>query len=199
MKSVRVLASSYETPLYCSRCSLKRSISWTSSSGRFSMKPPRLVLYTKRGTCNLEQICGQASRPAHPDLLSCRLAKTSLTRYTHGGGYDLRCDATTIRRADGSGDRVPVHHQVKERGAGNGHEQTTTEASYRSHNHSRASCGGSWPHVARIEQSPLPWRSGLSFAVSLDDSYACPSVSSKCQCEGLSSTPNVVILLCALQ
>src|SRR5450830_1901790 len=143
MKSVRVLASSYETPLYCSRCSLKRSISWTSSSGRFSMKPPRLVLYTKRGTCNLEQICGQASRPSHSDFLSCRLAKTSLTRYTHNGGYDLRCDATTIRRADGSGDRVPVHHQVKERGAGNGHEQTITEASM---DYCRTSCAGTAQH-----------------------------------------------------
>src|SRR5450756_3135234 len=71
-------------------------------------------------------------------------------------GEDFRCDAVPIRRADGSGDRVPVHHWIKKgrRRARNGHEQTTTEASYRSHNHSRASCGGSWPHVARIEQSP---------------------------------------------
>src|SRR5664280_1957948 len=47
---------------------------------------------------------------------SCRLAKTSPTRYACSGGYDVHCDAALIRRADGSGDRVPVHHQVKERG-----------------------------------------------------------------------------------
>src|SRR5450756_3070986 len=93
------------------------------------MKPPHSTLYTKREACKLEQICGQANRPAHSGLLSCRLAKTSPPRYICSGGHDVRCDTATIRRADGSGDRVPVHHQVKERGARNGHEQTTTEMS----------------------------------------------------------------------
>src|SRR5450756_759632 len=44
---------------------------------------------------------------------SSRLAKTSPPRYICNGGYDLRCDAATIRRADGSGDRVPIHHWIK--------------------------------------------------------------------------------------
>ena len=55
MKSVRMPASSYVALLYCSRCSVKRSIRWATTSGTFSMKPVYLVSYAKRGTYNAEK------------------------------------------------------------------------------------------------------------------------------------------------